>query len=120
MFAALVIMGCGTVLTYERVDSVRDLAGSWHGWMALRLADAGATLTINGDGTYVGVLHVEGDIDLPIEGAIVDQRPGPLRYRGTNGEGIVMASPERLRFVSDGGRGYGVFGPGGGVFIRAR
>ncbi len=112
---ALAAAAC-TTITSRPGGSLADLAGTWEGRFALRLANALATMEIKPDGAYAGALHVEGG-ERPFSGAIVALASGRLRYQGTNGTGIVMvaqsATGMTLRFVPDGGGG-------GGSLTRAK
>jgi hypothetical protein len=115
--AAVMLTGCSAVSRQHPVASVHELAGDWHGRLALQLANAAATMTIKENGAYQGTLHLEGGEDRPFNGAITVVRPGRVRYQGPHGNGIVMlmrrGDESTLRFVPDGGGG-------GGAFTRVR
>jgi hypothetical protein len=107
----VVLTGCSTPPPLHPGPSVRELAGTWRGRLAIGAANGVATLAIKEDGTYAGMLHLEGG-DRPFSGAIVQARPGRLRYLGTNGDGTVVVTPPNqpaatLHFVPDGGGGGG-------------
>ena len=111
-----VLAGCASPPPLHPGPSVRELAGTWRGRLAVGGANAAATLMITEDGAYTGTLHLEGG-DRPFTGAIVVARPGRLRYHGTNGDGSVVVTPpnqpaDTLHFVPDGGGG-------GGALTRA-
>lgn len=113
--ALVVIMAtaCAVTSTAPPAVRVRDLAGTWHGRLAVHPGNAAASLTIKEDGTYAGTMHFERDERL-FTGAIVEARPGRLRYLGSHGDGAVAVRPETgpattLRFVPDGGGGGGSF-----------
>ena len=113
---SIALAGCSLAPTRD-VASVRELAGQWRGRLALPLANAAATMTIDDNGSYRGALHFQGGEDRPFTGAIVVLRPGRLRYQGSHGNGSVMVQDRgaelTLRFVPDGGGG-------GGAFTRVR
>ena len=115
--AAVMLTGCSAVSRQHPVASVQELAGDWHGRLALQLANATATLTIKENGAYQGALHLDGGEDRPFNGAIIVVRPGRVRYQGSHGNGIVVlvrrGDESTLRFVPDGGGG-------GGAFTRVR
>jgi hypothetical protein len=113
---SLTIVGCAAAPPLHPGTSVREVAGTWRGRLAIGGANAAATVTIKEDGLYAGALHLEGG-DRPFTGAIVLARPGRLRYHGTNGDGSVVVTPPNgppatLHFVPDGGGG-------GGALARA-
>jgi hypothetical protein len=112
----IVVAGCSLVAT-QSPATLREIAGTWQGRMALEPANASATLTIRDDGTYQGALHLAGGEDRPFSGAIVVVRPGRVRYHGSHGNGLIVLVERdgqvALRFVPDGGGG-------GGAFTRAR
>jgi len=115
--AAVMLTGCSAVSRQHPVASVQELAGDWHGRLALQLANAAATMTIKENGAYQGALHLDGGEDRPFNGAIIVVRPGRVRYQGSHGNGIVVlvrrGDESTLRFVPDGGGG-------GGAFTRVR
>jgi hypothetical protein len=109
--AVVVLAGCAKAPPVHPGPSVRELAGTWRGRLAVGAANAAATLTIKEDGLYAGMLHLEGG-DRPFTGTIVAARPGRLRYHGSNGDGSVVVTPPTgppatLHFVPDGGGGGG-------------
>lgn len=108
----VLLTGCTTAPASRSVGTLPELAGTWQGRFALRLANAAATMVIKEDGAYAGALHAEGG-DRPFSGAIVMLPTGRLRYQGTNGNGIVMLAQHgattTLRFVPDGGGCGGFF-----------
>ena len=114
---AVMLIGCSVVSRQHPVASVHELAGDWHGRLALQLANAAATMTIKENGAYQGALHLDGGEGRPFNGAIIVVRPGRVRYQGSHGNGIVMlmrrGDESTLRFVPDGGGG-------GGAFTRVR
>ena len=114
--ATMALAGCSLSSGHD-VVTVRELTGAWRGRLALPLANAAATMTIDDNGSYRGALHFEGGEDRPFNGAIVVLRPGRLRYQGSHGNGLVMVEDRgaelTLRFVPDGGGG-------GGAFTRVR
>ena len=87
---AAMLTGCSAVSRQHPVASVQELAGEWHGRLALQLANAAATMTIKENGAYQGALHLDGGEDRPFNGAITVVRPGRVRYQGSHGNGIVM------------------------------
>ncbi len=115
--ASVMLIGCSVVSRQHPVASIHELAGDWHGRLALQLANAAATLTIKENGAYQGALHLAGGEDRPFNGAITVVRPGRVRYQGSHGNGMVMlmrrGDESTLRFVPDGGGG-------GGAFTRVR
>lgn len=107
----LMLVGCAKPPPLNPGPSVRELAGTWRGRLAVGGANAAATLSIKEDGVYAGALHLAGG-DRPFTGAIVLARPGRLRYHGSNGDGAVVVTPmtgpaATLHFVPDGGGGGG-------------
>ena len=110
---AVMLTVCSAVSRQHPVASVHELAGDWHGRLALQLANAAATMTIKENGAYQGALHLDGGEDRPFNGAITVVRPGRVRYQGSHGNGIVMLmrrhGESMLRFVPDGGGGGGAF-----------
>jgi len=115
--AVVILTSCSDVSRQHPVASVQELAGDWHGRLALQLANAAATLTIKANGAYQGALHLDGGEDRPFNGSITVIRPGRVRYQGSHGNGIVVlvrrGEESTLRFVPDGGGG-------GGAFTRVR
>jgi hypothetical protein len=115
LLVCVVVIGaaaCAATTTSSHVGTLRELAGTWQGRFALRLANAAATMEIKEDGAYAGALHTEAG-ERPFNGAIVRLPTGRLRYQGTHGNGIVLLTPggttTTLRFVPDGGGGGGSF-----------
>jgi hypothetical protein len=109
----VVATACAATSTAPPAIRVRDLAGTWQGRLAMQAGNAAASLTIKDDGTYAGTMHFERDERL-FTGAIVEARPGRLRYLGSHGDGAVVVRPQTvpatmLRFVPDGGGGGGSF-----------
>src|SRR5207253_2462938 len=90
---ALATAGCATT---SRVATLGELAGTWEGRFALRLANAAAAMEVTPEGAYKGTVHTEAG-ERPFSGAIVRLPSGRLRYQGTHGNGIVMLSTDATR-----------------------
>jgi hypothetical protein len=104
-FAALAT-GCASLPPSKPIDGPASVAGTWRGRMSGPLGNAPLILTIQGDGTYQGVLYVEPTYR-EVRGVISVARPGFARYEGTDGNGrVTLHEDERrrvLRLVGDGG-----------------
>ena len=101
---ALILGGCASAPPESL--SVEDLAGRWQGSMAGRLGRGPATLVVQRNGRYEGLLHLT-DGDRPFSGTIIPLG-GRARYAGTDGDGTVtlpQQDGQALKFVLDGGAG---------------
>ena len=103
---ALILGGCASAPPTESL-SVEDLAGRWQGSMAGRLGRGPATLVVQRNGRYEGLLHLT-DGDRPFSGTIIPLGGRRARYAGTEGDGTVTLQQQdgqALKFVLDGGAG---------------
>jgi hypothetical protein len=103
---ALILGGCASAPPTESL-SVEDFAGQWQGSMAGRLGRGPATLVVQPNGRYEGLLHLT-DGDRPFSGTIIPLGGRRARYAGTEGDGTVtlpQQDGQALKFVLDGGAG---------------
>jgi hypothetical protein len=103
---ALILGGCAWTSSTESL-SVEDLAGQWEGSMVGRLGRGPATLVVQSNGRFEGLLHLT-DGDRPFSGTIIPLGGRRARYAGTEGDGTVTLQHEdgpALKFVLDGGAG---------------
>jgi hypothetical protein len=107
---ALILDGCASALPTESL-SVEDLAGQWQGSMVGRLGRGPATLVVQPNGRYEGLLHLT-DGDRPFSGTIIPLGGQRARYAGTEGDGTVTLQHQdgqALKFVLDGGAGTAIY-----------
>ena len=88
--AVFVLSPLGGVAQEKKIVDVKELAGSWRGWVTAEMGDERATMTVQADGTYQAST-TRGSTS---EGRFYLQ-DGKLRYRSSRTIGTASLSVAR-------------------------
>jgi len=88
--AVFVLSPLGGVAQEKKIVDVKELAGSWRGWVTAEMGDERATMTVEADGTYQAST-TRGSTS---EGRFYLQ-DGKLRYRSSRTTGTARLSEDK-------------------------
>ena len=88
--AVFVLSPLGGVAQEKKIVDVKELAGSWRGWVTAEMGDERATMTVQADGTYQAST-TRGSTS---EGRFYLQ-DGKLRYRSSRTTGTARLSEDK-------------------------
>jgi hypothetical protein len=88
--AVFVLSPLGGVAQEKKIVDVKELAGSWRGWVTAEMGDERATMTVQADGTYQAST-TRGSTS---EGRFYLQ-DGKLRYRSSRTTGTASVSEDK-------------------------
>ena len=92
--AAYAVFPLDGVAGEKQIADVKELAGSWRGWVRAESRQEGATMVVQADGTYKAST-TRGTLS---EGAFY-LRDGKLRYRSTRTTGTASLSEDQGRII---------------------